>query len=213
MMRAMPKAAKRPKPKRSQATKVVQKPRRKARVRVTPVDPALFAPLTEGERADALRVFLEDERLREMAKVGRYRVISVEAHAMKPPHALANRRLARIVVYDYAGDRCVDGCVELDKHFVCLVAQSSAQPMLSRDEEQDAIEVARRDERVGRALAPGDVPQTVLHYWSRRPTELPYRRRSAAVLFGPAHGARPNAVAVVDLMDSTVVEVLPAERW
>src|SRR5207247_299223 len=69
------------------------------------VDLELFAPLSEGERADALRCLLEDERLRALAKVGRYRVITVESLVVKPPAPLSGRRLARLVIYDYASDR------------------------------------------------------------------------------------------------------------
>lgn len=175
-------------------------------------DAGLFAPLTEGERADALRCLLEDERLRAMAKVGRYRVITVEPLVVKPPEPLANRRLARVVIYDYAADRCVDACVDLDRGAVCFVGQSTAQPMLSRDEEHDAIAIALRDERVTRGLRAGDAPVAVMHYWSHKVVDLAYRRRSAAVLFGQP-GTRPNIVAVVDLIDGVVGEVVPAEQW
>src|SRR4051812_33016200 len=43
---------------------------RRVTVDVRLADPLLFAPLTEGERADAVRSLLEDERLRGLAKVG-----------------------------------------------------------------------------------------------------------------------------------------------
>lgn len=175
-------------------------------------DPSLFAPLSEGERADALRVLLEDERVREMAKIGRYRVIAVEPHVEKPPAPLSGHRLARVVAYDYAGDRAVDAIVDLDAGVAREVHRSTAQPMLSVEEERLAIEIARRDARVAQHLGPLDVPQATMHYWSRRPAELPYRRRSAAVLFGPA-GERPRLVAVVDLMDETVADVAAADRW
>src|SRR4051812_27489881 len=45
---------------------------RRITVDVRHADVSLFAPLTEGERADAVRCLLEDERLRGLAKVGRY---------------------------------------------------------------------------------------------------------------------------------------------
>jgi hypothetical protein len=174
-------------------------------------DPRLFDPLTEGERADALRTMLEDERLREMAKVGRYRVITVEPLATKPPDALAGRRLARAVVFDYARDRSVDVCVDLDRGAVCHVAFSTAQPMLSRDEEELAVQVASGDPRVQGALQPGDVALGVHHYWSRRPGDLTFRRRSAAVVFG--QGGVASQVVVVDAIDQVVTEVVPAEQW
>src|SRR5262245_53780955 len=77
------------------------------------VDPALFDPLTEGERADALRVLTEDRRLATMAKVARYRVVAVEPLVLKPPNALFGRRIARVVAYDYAAARCVAALVDL----------------------------------------------------------------------------------------------------
>jgi hypothetical protein len=175
-------------------------------------DPMLFAPLSEGERADAVRCLLEDERLRGLAKVGRYRVISVEPLVVKPPEPLAGRRLARVVVYDYASDRCVDGCVDLERSAVCHVSTSTAQPMLSRDEEADALAIADADARVREQLAPGEVASAAMHYWSLRVMDFAYRRRSAAVLYG-APGARPTLVAVVSLVDREVVAIVPAEQW
>jgi hypothetical protein len=183
-----------------------------AQARVERADATLFAPLTDGERADALRTLLEDERLRELAKVGRYRVITVEPLVVKPPEPLAGRRLARVVIYDYAGDACVDACVDLDRGAVCHVSRSSAQPMLSREEETEAILVATRDARVEKARAPGDVPLGVMHYWSRRVMDLAYHRRSAAVVFGP-RSAPPTLVAIVNLVEGSVIDVVPAEQW
>jgi len=223
-MRAMPKKARKPSaPKpakkaavpRQPAVVMARKPRHvreRAQVDVAKADATLFADLTEGERADALRNVLEDERLREMAKVGRYRVVTVEPLVVKPPEPLAGRRLARVIVFDYAGDRCVDACVDLDNGAVCHVGVTSGQPFLSQEEEAAASAVAMRDERVTKALAPGEAPQSVMHYWSRRKTDIAYQRRSAAVLFGPV-GDRPSLIAVVDVMDGSVIEVVPAEQW
>lgn len=176
------------------------------------VDPALFDPLTEGERADALRVLTEDRRLASMAKVARYRVVAVEPLVVKPPHELFGRRVARVVTYDYAADRCVDALVDLDAGVVATLQIDAAQPMLGRDEEAQAVAVAMSDERVKRELGLSDEPLAALHYWSRRDVDLSSSRRSAAVLFGQA-GARPTLVAVVDLVDSQVTEVVPAEQW
>src|SRR5262245_5273260 len=186
--------------------------RERAQVDVAQADATLFADLTEGERADALRNVLEDERLREMAKVGRYRVVTVEPLVVKPPEPLAGRRLARVIIFDYAADRCIDACVDLDNGAVCHLGASNAQPFLSAEEEAAAITVAQRDERVQKMLAPGESANGVMHYWSRRKTDLAWRRRSAAVLFGPA-GERPSLVAVVDVMDRVVTDVVPAEQW
>jgi hypothetical protein len=179
---------------------------------IAQAEAGLFLPLSEGERADVLRTLLEDERLRGLAKVGRYRVIAVEALVLKPPEPLAGRRLARAVIYDYAGERTIDACVDLDHGAVCHVSSSQAQPMLSPAEEAEAIAIALRDPRVSRGIALGDTPLATFHYWSRRPMDLSYKRRSAAVIFGTP-GSAPTLVAVVDLLDATVVEAVPAEQW
>ena len=222
MMRAMPKARKPAAPKpakksaaRAPAVVLARKPRHvreRAQVDVAQADASLFADLTEGERADALRNVLEDERLREVAKVGRYRVITVEPLVVKPPEPLAGRRLARVIIFDYAGDRCIDAAVDLDHGAVCHLGASNAQPFLSADEEAAAIAVSLKDDRVQKALGPGEGPTSVMHYWSRRKTDLAYRRRSAVVLFGEPAG-RPSLIAVVDVMDGVVTEVVPAEQW
>jgi hypothetical protein len=179
---------------------------------VSKADPSLFAPLTQGERAEAIRILTEDKRMSEMAKVGRYRVISAEPLTVKPPRPLAGKRLARIVIYDYAGDRCIDACVDLDSSSVPHLKQSRSQPMLSREEEAVAISIAMMDERVGGLLSLGDEPRVAMHYWSSRDTDLAFSRRSAAVIFGRP-GARPSVVAVVDLVDNHVAEVVSAGQW
>jgi hypothetical protein len=84
--------------------------------------------------------------------------------------------------------------------------------MLAREEEAAAVSIALRDERIKSNLGLGDEPQAALHYWSTREADISYRRRSAAVLFGQP-GSRPSLVAVVDLLDSEVIEVVPAEHW
>ena len=176
------------------------------------VDPALFDPLTPGEIADALRTMTEDRRLTSMAKVGRYRVIATEPLVVKPPHPLAGHRLVRVVAYDYAQDRAVDACVDLDASEVAQLEISRAQPMLSREEEAIAQSIAMLDERVREKLAMGDAPQAVMHYWGRTAHDLAYARRSAAVLFGRSDG-HPSIVAIVDLLDQVVTQVVPAELW
>jgi hypothetical protein len=221
MMRAMPKARKPAAPKpakktaRPPAVVLARKPRHvreRAQADVAQADATLFADLTEGERADALRNVLEDERLREVAKVGRYRVVTVEPLVVKPPEPLAGRRLARVIIFDYAGDRCIDAAVDLDNGAVCHLGASNAQPFLSPEEEAAAIGAAMKDERVVKSLAPGEGATAVMHYWSRRKTDIAYKRRSAVVLFGQP-GERPSLVVVVDVMDLMVIDVVPAEQW
>lgn len=180
---------------------------------VTDAEPSLFDPLTPGEAADALRNLIEDPRLRSMAKVGRYRVICTEPLVLKPPHKLARHRLARVVAYDYASDRAVDACVDLDVGNVVHLELSRSQPMLSRDEEALAVSIAMVDDRVTAKLAIGDRPQMTMHYWGRTPNDIAYARRSAAVLFGGGDAGHTTLVAVVDLIDNTVTQVVPAELW
>ncbi|HEY0990655.1 MAG TPA: hypothetical protein VGD80_26565 [Kofleriaceae bacterium] len=175
-------------------------------------DPELFDPLTPGEVADALRTLTEDRRLSSMAKVGRYRVICTEPLVVKPPHWMSGHRLVRVVAYDYAADRTVDACIDLDAGVVSHLELTHAQPMLSRDEEALAVSIAMVDDRVRAQLALGDAPQSTLHYWGRTPEDLAFARRSAAVVFGRADG-HASLVAVVDLLENIVTQVVPAERW
>src|SRR5580704_7805688 len=179
-------------------------------------DASLFDPLTPGEIADALRTLTEDRRLSSMAKVGRYRVICAEPLVIKPSTGplnwMAGHRLARIVVYDYAADRAVDACIDLDAGVVAHLEMSRGQPMLSREEEALAVSVSTLDERVRGKLALGDVPVTTMHYWGRTPTDLAFGRRSAAVVFGRSDG-HASVIAIVDLLDHVVTQVVAAERW
>ena len=181
-------------------------------VDVAKSDAELFGPLSEGERADALRALTQDSRLARMASVGRYRVIAVEPVAIKPPHPLSGKRAARVVIYDYAGDCSVDGCVDLDSSQVSFLKISRAQPMLAREEEAAAIAIAMSDERVKRQLSLGDEPRVAAHYWSRSDSSISFSRRSAAVIFGRVDSA-PSLVAVVDLLDNLVCEIVPASQW
>lgn len=175
-------------------------------------DASLFDPLTPGEVADALRTLTEDRRLGSMAKVGRYRVICTEPLVVKPPHWMAGHRLVRVVAYDYAADRAVDACVDLDAGVVAHLELSKAQPMLSREEEALAVSIAMVDDRVREKLVLGDAPQVTMHYWGRTQSDISFARRSAAVVFGRADG-HPSLVAVVDLVDGQVTQVVPAELW
>jgi hypothetical protein len=179
---------------------------------VTAADPGLFAPLTPGEIADALRTLTEDRRVAAMAKVGRYRVVATEPLVVKPPHWMAGHRLARLVIYDYSNDRAVDACIDLDAGVVAHLDINKAQPMLSREEEAVAMSVAVTDDRVREKLELGDEPQCAMHYWGKDPSDLSYARRSAAVIFGRP-GGHPSLVAVVDLIDNLVTSVVPASQW
>ncbi|MEO7731918.1 MAG: hypothetical protein ABIY55_13160, partial [Kofleriaceae bacterium] len=187
-------------------------PAPRANADVTKADATLFDPLTPGEIADALRTLTEDRRLSSMAKVGRYRVICNEPLVVKPPHWMAGHRLVRVVIYDYAADRAVDACVDLDAGVVAHLELTKGQPMLSRDEEALAVSIAMVDDRVRAKLAIGDTPQSTLHYWGRTSEDLAYARRSAAVVFGRPDG-HASVIAVVDLIENLVTQVVPAELW
>ncbi len=191
------------------AKKTVSKKNKKRRIKG---DPLLFSPLSEGERADALRILTADRRLAEMTAIGRYRIIAVEPLVVKPPHKLAKHRLARVVAYDYAADRSVHAAIDLDEVKVAHLQTGPIQPMLAREEEAAAVSIALASDEVHAQLILGDEAQAAMHYWSPREADISYRRRSAAVLFGqPA--ARPRVVAVIDLLDSRVIEVVPAAQW
>jgi hypothetical protein len=192
--------------------RVAKTTREKPAPDVAHADPALFDPLTPGEIADALRTLTEDRRLSSMAKVGRYRVIATEPLVVKPPHLLSGHRLVRVVAYDYAADRAVEACVDLDAGVVAQLEITRGQPMLSRDEEALAVSIATLDERVREKLALGDVAQSTMHYWGHSVDDLSFARRSAAVVFGRADG-HPSVIAVVDLLENMVTKVVPAERW
>lgn len=127
-------------------------------------------------------------------------------------HWMAGHRLVRAVIYDYASDRTVEACVDLDAGVVAHLELTRGQPMLSRDEEALAVSIAMVDDRVRERLALGDVPQSTLHYWGRATEDLAFARRSAAVVFGRADG-HASVVAVVDLLENTVTQVVPAELW
>ena len=211
------KAAKPTKPKAKTAAKAPPKlPAKAAGGRRSPdvaaSDPSLFDPLTHGEVADALRTLTEDRRLSSMAKVGRYRVICTEPLVVKPPHWMAGHRLARVVAYDYATDRCVDACIDLDAGVVAHLELTKAQPMLSRDEEALAVSIAMTDDRVRSKLMLGESPQSTMHYWGRNSTDISFERRSAAVIFGRSDG-HATVVAIVDLLDNAVTQVVPAELF
>ena len=200
---------------RSTAKKPSRKPALPVATReadVARADASLFDPLTPGEVADALRTLTEDRRLGAMAKVGRYRVIATEPLVVKPPNRMAGHRLVRVVAYDYSNDRAVDACVDLDAGVVTHLELTKSQPMLSREEEAIAVSIAMADDRVREKLAMGDGPQVTMHYWGRKPNDIAFARRSAAVVFGRP-GGHGSLVVVVDLLDNQVTQVVPAEMW
>jgi hypothetical protein len=125
---------------------------------------------------------------------------------------MAGHRLARVVAYDYAADRAVDACIDLDAGVVAHIDSDKSQPMLSREEEAIAQSIAMIDPRVREQLTMGDVPMCTMHYWGRNSRDIAYSRRSAAVLFGRERG-HASLVVVVDLVDRQVTQLVPAEQW
>jgi Cu2+-containing amine oxidase len=207
---AKPKATSKPAKTQAKVAKPAARPTRSADIVAS--DPTLFAPLTPGEVCDAVRTLTEDRRVAAMAKVGRYRVIATEPLVVKPPHWMAGHRLARVVVYDYAADRCVDACVDLDAGVVAHLDVNKAQPMLSREEESVAISVAVSDDSVRERLTMGDEPLIAMHYWGKDTSDQAYEQRSAAVVFGRP-GGHATLIAVVNLLDNAVTQVVPAAQW
>jgi hypothetical protein len=159
-----------------------------------------------GDRETALRILLDDEMMRSIARVGRFRVLANETSVARPPDPLAGHRLAWIDLVDYERDRSVKACVDLDRGDVASLRCAPAEHRLAPVEEAEALDVALADRRVAGGLALGDQPQAILHVGAGD------THRSAAVVFGMPRSS-PSLVAVVDLARSVVTRVVPAERW
>lgn len=158
------------------------------------------------ENAAALRILLDDEMMRSIARIGRFRVLANQTVVAEPPDPLAGHRLAWIDLVDYERDRSVKACVDLDRGDVASLRCAPGEHRLAPAEEAEALDVALADRRVAGSLSLGDLPQAILHVGASD------AHRTAAVLFG-CKGASPSIVAVVDLARSVVTRVVPAERW
>src|SRR5512138_3228668 len=79
------------------------------------------------DRAAALRILLDDEMMRSIARVGRFRVLANETRVAAPPDPLAGHRLAWIDLVDYERDRSVVACVDLDRRDVASLRCAPAQ--------------------------------------------------------------------------------------
>ena len=152
----------------------------------------------------ALRILLDDDMMRSIARIGRFRVLATETAVAEPPDPLAGHRVARISLLDYASDRSVSACVDLDRSSVASLSCAPAAARLAPEEEAEALALALADPRVADSLALGDEPQAIMH--------VAHAHRSAAVVFGMPRSA-PSLVAVVDLARSVVTRVVPPERW
>ena len=169
----------------------------------------LFQPLTPGEKAMATRVLLEDPRVASMAKVGRYQVISAEPWVPKLKKSKP-KRAAKLVVYDYALNKTIQAFIDIENIKIDKLIQNSSQPMLSKEEECKAIKIASSDSQIASALAKDESLQAVLHYWSSKESEQSYNQRSAALVFGDKE---PTLVAIVNLNNASVIDVVPAHKW
>jgi hypothetical protein len=154
----------------------------------------------DHDRASALRILMDDGMMRGIARIGCFRVLTNEP--AEPP---TGRRLFAIDLVDYASDRSVHACVDLDRRGVASLACTPAEPRLAPEEEADALAVALADRRVAGGINLGDEPQSIVHVDA-------HPHRAAAILFG-AQRSSPSLVAVVDLARRTVTKVVPAERW
>lgn len=161
----------------------------------------------KGEGEEALRILLDDEMMRTIARIGRFRVRAHETVVAEPPDPLAGHRLALIDIVDYSSDRSVRACVDLDRGGVASLRCSPGEPRLAPEEEALALTVALADRRVAGGIALGDLPQAIVHV--ARGGEAG-AHRAAAVVFG-APRSTPSLVAIVDLARSVVTRVGPPD--
>lgn len=164
----------------------------------------------EGERDEALRILLDDDMMKSIARIGRYRVLALETVVAEPPDPLAGHRISTIEVVDYTRDRTVKARVDLDNGGVASISCAPAADKLAPEEEADALAVALADRRVAGGISLGDLPQTILHIGTRT-SDLTCSHRSAAVVFGTQRAQ--TLVAVVDLARRLVTRIVPAEGW
>ena len=158
---------------------------------------------TERDRKEALRILLDDDMMRSIARIGRFRVLAHETVVAEPPDPHAGHRLARIDLVDYASDRSVKACVDLDLGGVASLSCTPAAAVLAPEEEADALAVALADRRVAGGILLGDAPQSIIHVCPRTG-----EHRSAAIAFGTPR-AQPTLVAVVDLAMRQVTKIVP----
>lgn len=156
------------------------------------------------ERDEALRILLDDEMMRTIARIGRFRVLAHETVVAEPPDPLAGHRLALIDIVDYSSDRSVRATVDLDRGGVATLRCAPAEQRLAPEEQAEALAVALADRRVAGGLVLGDTPQAIVH--------VGCAHRSAAVHFGQV-GKQKGAslVAIVDLARSVVTRVGPPD--
>ncbi len=179
------------------------KPRSPARSRAPEDD--------RGDHEEALRILLDDDMMKSIARIGRFRVLAQETLVAEPPDPLAGHRISHINLVDYTRDRTVLARVDLDLRGVASLSCAPAAATLAPEEEAEALAVALADRRVAEGISLGDAPQAITHIGTRA-GDLARTHRSAAVVFGTGR-SQATLVAVVDLARRTVIQIVPAERW
>jgi hypothetical protein len=166
--------------------------------------PAMPKGRAARERDEALRILLDDEMMRAIARIGRFRVLAHETVVAEPPDPLAGHRLALIDIVDYSSDRSVRATVDLDRGGVASLRCAPAEQRLAPEEEAEALAVALADRRVAGGLVLGDTPQAIVH--------VGRAHRSAAVHFGQVGRQKAaSLVAIVDLARNVVTRVGPPD--
>jgi hypothetical protein len=165
-----------------------------------------MARAVRDEAEQALEILLADEMMRSIAKSSCYRVRMNDRLAVEPPDPLAGRRLRLIDIVDYASDRTVTACVDLDRGSVASLRRAPAEASLAPSEEDDALSVALADRRVAAGIALGDRPQSIVRVGAHGEPH----HRSAAITFGP-EPTTPSLVAIVDLARRAVTKIVPAD--
>lgn len=157
------------------------------------------------ERDEALRILLDDDMMRSIARIGRFRVLAHETVVAEPPDPLAGHRLALIDIVDYSSDRSVRATIDLDRGGVASLRCAPAEQRLAPEEQAEALRVALADRRVAGGITLGDTPRAIVHAGRAH--------RAAAVVFGPVGGKQqaPSLVAIVDLARSVVTRVGPPD--
>ena len=162
--------------------------------------------MTKGGRRDdgarALAILLANDMMRRIARSGRHRVRANRPLVVEPPDPLAGKKLRFLEVVDYASDRMVTACIDLDEGCVALFRCATADTLLGPAEEDDAIGVALADRRVAAGISLGDCPQSIIRVDA-------HPHRSAEITFGTPRRA-PSLVAVVDLARMAVTRIIPA---
>ncbi|GAA2753158.1 hypothetical protein [Kitasatospora cinereorecta] len=117
-----------------------------------------------------------------------------------------------VVVYDYTENVVLEVGVDLQTGRVRGVARRHYQPVLSAEEERQAVELVREDGRladhVGDPAAGAGLIVEDVNIRSPR-----YRHRLVDLRFGPRTRRLPAAYAIVDLTDRDVVSAGPVPQF